>query len=84
MGDLLGTLRPQASSRNDRAPGEVALTYINGRRSFDDDRRCSASATVHLPALLFSLWKRLDSGYAPSASLHPPELEEIDVTNIQI
>jgi hypothetical protein len=35
-------------------------------------------------ALLFSLWKRLDSGYAPSASLHPPELEEIDVTNIQI
>jgi hypothetical protein len=32
----------------------------------------------------FQLWKWLDSGYAPSASLHPPELEETDVTNIQI
>jgi hypothetical protein len=64
---------------------EVALTYIKGRRSLDGDRPVQRAQPSTFRLFLFSTcWKRLDSGYAPSASLHAPELEETDVTNIQI
>jgi len=46
---------------------DIALIYINGRRSFGGDRPCSASAMVYLPALVSSTYKWLDSGYGPEA-----------------